>query len=102
MATSNLVAGLESKLDSAAWKRLKTLKDSATAFDWDFANVMLHAVDQGKVDEVLSYLEDYFNDETLAYQHPDIRGLFKAEAATRRAFDHVCTVILGLQPNPGA
>jgi len=40
----------------------------------EVASMLLHAVDKGKVPEVLQALEAH-EERELRYQHPDIRGL---------------------------
>jgi len=67
----------------------------------DVTNVIMHAVDKGKVDEVLTELEKHYN-ERISFQHPRIKGLVRDNLCgvnpTEAMFLRICTVILGLSP----
>lgn len=68
---------------------------------WDVANVLLHASDKGKVDDVLIELEKHWK-EHLQFQHPEIRGAVESELfglnKTRIMFLQICQNVLQLQP----
>ena len=69
---------------------------------FDVTNVMLYAVEQGKVPEVLGVLEEHY-EKVLQFQHPTVRGRvhngFLKSNPTEVMFLHICSRILGLQPN---
>ena len=55
------------------WDRgLTVFRNYSPNLSYDVTNVMLHAVDQKKVDEVLCILEEHYETH-LQFQHPDIR-----------------------------
>jgi hypothetical protein len=68
---------------------------------WDVTNVLMHAVDKGKVDEVLGILEEHY-EKHLQFQHPDIRGTVEDRLLrvnpTEAVFLRICRNTLGLQP----
>ena len=70
--------------------------------EYDVTNVVLHAVDQGKVEEVLGILEEHCQSH-LRFQHPDIRGTVSdgllGVNPTQAMFLRICQQILKLQPN---
>ena len=70
---------------------------------YDVANVLLHAADQGKVEEILGLLEEHYKTH-LQFQHPEIRGTVKDALLgvnpTQDVFLRLCRVNLKLQPNP--
>lgn len=70
---------------------------------YDVTNILLHAVDQDRVDEVLGILEEHYQSH-LQFQHPKIRGTVGNRLLginpTRVMFLHICQSILRLQPNP--
>ena len=64
---------LQPKL-GASWDRALTIfRNCGPNLGYDVTNVLLHAADQGKVDEVLGILEEHYQSH-LYYQHPKIRG----------------------------
>ena len=67
---------------------------------WDVANVLLHAADKGKIEDVLSELEKHWK-EHLQFQHPEIRGTVEDRLLgvnkTRIMFLQVCQNVLQLQ-----
>jgi hypothetical protein len=70
---------------------------------FDVLNVMLHAIDKGKVDEVLDQLERHFK-EHLSYQHPSVRGHVMSSLGVNQTavmFESLCRVTLGLAPKAG-
>ena len=83
----------------ASWDRaLALFRNCGTGLSFDVANVLLHAVQQGKVEEVLGILEQHY-EEHLQYQHPDIRGTVcggLGENKTPEVFLRICTETLGL------
>jgi len=91
---------LQSKL-GASWDRALTVfRNCGPNLGYDVTNVLLHAADQGKVDEVLDILEEHYRSH-LRYQHPEIRGTVSdrllgvnpTQAMFLRIFQHT----LGLQ-----
>ncbi|MEK7062192.1 MAG: hypothetical protein AAB940_00415 [Patescibacteria group bacterium] len=64
---------------------------------WDVTNVLLHASDKGKVDDVLTELEEHWK-EHLQFQHPEIRGTVESGLfglnKTRTMFLQICQNIL--------
>ena len=68
---------------------------------WDVANVLLHAVDKGKVEDVLAELEKHW-EKHLQSQHPEIRGTVEDRLLgvnkTRTMFLQICQNVLQLQP----
>ncbi|TSC92371.1 MAG: hypothetical protein CEN89_736 [Candidatus Berkelbacteria bacterium Licking1014_7] len=94
---------LQSKL-GAAWDRAFTaFRNYGPNLGYDVTNVLLHAADQGKVDEVLGILEEHYQSH-LQYQHPEIRGTVGDRLLgvnpTQAMFLRICQQTLGLQPNP--
>jgi hypothetical protein len=64
------------------------------------SNVLLHAVEQGNVDEVLKVLEKHYDDH-LKYQHPDIRGTVRNDLGvneTKAMFTSLYIDVLGFEP----
>jgi len=94
---------LQSNL-GASWNRaLAVFRNCGQNLGYDVTNVLLHAADQGKVDEVLGILEEHYNNH-LQYQHPEIRGTVSDRLLgvnpTQAMFLSICQQTLGLQPNP--
>ena len=94
---------LQSKL-GASWERaLAVFRNCGPNLGYDVTNVLLHAADQGKVDEVLAIIEDHYRSH-LQYQHPKIRGTVGDRLLgvnpTQAMFLRLCQQTLGLQPNP--
>lgn len=78
------------------------LKNYGSRLSWDVCNVMLHAVDQHKSDEVLTVLEEHWV-EHLQFQHPKIRGTVSncfGVNETQLTFLRICNQILALTPTP--
>jgi len=91
-----LETGLENHIDRA----LTTFNNFGKMLSYDVTNVMPHAVDKKKVEEVLSTLEKHW-EEHLQYQHPEIRGTVESMPGvnlTQRMFLDVCTKALALTP----
>ena len=94
---------LQPKL-GASWDRALTVfRNCGPNLGYDVTNVLLHATDQGKVDEVLGILEGHYQSH-LQYQHPEIRGTVVDRLLgvnpTHEMFLRICQYTLGLQPNP--
>jgi hypothetical protein len=94
---------LQSKL-GASWDRaLSVFHNCGPNLAYDVTNVLLHATDQGKVDEVLGILEEHYQSH-LQFQHPEIRGTVSDRLLgvnpTQAMFLRICQQKLGLQPNP--
>ena len=70
------------------------------ALCYDLVNVLLHARDQDKMEEVLGILEAHY-EKHLQFQHPDIRGQVSNVGGnpTKRMFLSICQDILGLEPS---
>lgn len=85
----------------AEWERASTVfVNCGKNLSYDVTNVLLHAVDQNKVDEVLSLLEEHYQ-RHLGFQHPDIRGMVGDALGinpTRRLFNDICVRVLQLTP----
>ncbi len=85
----------------AHWERgLTVFRNYGPQLSYDVTNVLMHAADQGKSEEVLGVLEVHFRD-CLAYQHPDIRGTVKDGFGTNRTqvmFLDLCERVLALKP----
>jgi len=67
---------------------------------WDVTNVLLHALEKNKVDEVLTELEKHYQ-EHLVNQHPDIRGTVEDALGTNKTkimFNNICINILQIEP----
>jgi hypothetical protein len=83
-----------------AWERaLSVFRNCGPHLSFDVTNVMLHAADRGKVDEVLRMLEEHY-ERHLQYQHPEIRGMVSdafGVSATQRVFQSIRQVTLGLE-----
>ena len=90
-------AKLGEKFDQA----LAVFLEYGRILSYDVTNVLLHASDKGKVDEVLWVLENHYETH-LQFHHPDIRGTVVDEFginATQSMFTTICTEVLGLQPS---
>ena len=81
------------------YERAQTLLEQyGETLSWDVANVLLHASDKGKIEEVLSELEKYWK-KHLQSQGPEIRGTvpYKSGAnKTKTMFLGICQDILQL------
>lgn len=94
---------LQSRL-GVFWDRALTVfRNYGQNLSYDVTNVLAHAADQGKVDEVLDILEEYYK-ENLQFQHPQIRGLvcdhLLGVNPTQAMFLRICCNTLKLQLNP--
>jgi len=92
---------LQPKL-GASWDRaLTAFRNCGENLGYDVTNVLLHAADQGKVDEVLGTLEEHYQSH-LSFQHPEIRGTVSDRLLgvnpTQAMFLRICQQTLGLQP----
>ncbi len=88
------------KLGEFLERALKVFRNYGTHLGGDVVNVLLHAVDQGKVGEVLDILEKHY-DEHLTFQHPEIRGTTLNDLGineTQAMFTDLCVNTLGLKP----
>lgn len=84
------------KLGSNFERAKKVFEGLGEGLSWDVTNVLLHAVEQGKVDEVLVALEKHY-EKDAKLQHPEFRGS-KFDAKGRAAFMHIVHDILHLRP----
>lgn len=79
-------------------RAVSVLNNFGSKLSYDFANVMLHAVDMGKEDEVLTILEKHW-EEHLQFQHPEIRGTVENVPGinqTKQIFLQICLQTLAL------
>ena len=93
---------LKSGLDGSWERALGVFHDYGPNLSYDVTNVLLHAVDQGKVDEVLCILEEHYKNH-LQFQHPKIRGTVGNNFGinpTEEMFLGICKKTLGLQLSP--
>lgn len=90
---------LKSRLGDRLARAYAVFCNYGSHLSWDVANVLLHAVDKKKVDEVLGILERHYT-EHLQYQHPDIRGHVTDKLlginVTEIMFVDICKKTLGL------
>ena len=92
---------LESKLGEFYLRAEKVFDDFGSKLSYDVVNVLLHAADQDKVEEVLALLEKHFK-EHLQFQHPEIRGTVTGDFGINKTevmFLDVCERVLVLQPS---
>jgi len=91
---------LQTRLGEHDKRALIIFNDYGEILSWDVTNVLLHALDKNKVDEVLTELERYYK-EVLVNQHPEVRGrvtdTFGANP-TQTMFNNICVNILQLEP----
>ena len=95
-------ASLQSKLGDSWDRALAVFRNYGEHLSYDVTNVLLHAADQGKTDEVLNILEEHYQNH-LKFQHPQIRGNVSnclGVNPTEVMFLTICEKTLGLQPNP--
>jgi hypothetical protein len=86
------------KLGQHIDRSVVVLNDFGPQLSYDVANVMLHAADKGKEDEVLTILEKHWK-EHLQFQHPDIRGTVESMPGvnqTQQMFLRICKETLAL------
>ena len=92
---------LQAKLGSDWERASKVFREFGANRAIDVVNVLLHAVDKNKVDEVLGILEEHYQ-KHLQFQHPEIRGAVSNDLGineTEKMFLGICKVTLGLQPS---
>ncbi|MBI2010886.1 MAG: hypothetical protein HYS89_01480 [Candidatus Colwellbacteria bacterium] len=95
---------LREKLGRQWARAFRVFRNYGKNLGWDVTNVLLQAVDKGKVGEVLTILEEHYEDH-LQYQHPDVRGLVAGDLGvnlTQRMFVDICEKVLELQPDDGS
>ena len=88
------------KLGQHLDRAVTVLNNFGPRLSYDVANVMLHAVDKGKEDEVLTILEKHWK-EHLQFQHPEIRGTVESMPGinqTQQTFLRICEQTLALTP----
>ncbi len=92
---------LEKNLGTSWDRALTVFRNYGNKLTYDVTNILMHAADQGKVDEVLGVLEEHYRSH-LQYQHPEIRGTVKNLGVnpTETMFLRICETTLGLKPNP--
>ncbi len=92
---------LQTKFGNSWDRALTVFRNCGENLSGDVANVLLHAVDRGKVNEVLAILEEHYKDH-LQYQHPGIRGTvgdaILGVNPTAQVFIDIYKNTLGLQP----
>lgn len=84
-----------------SWDRaLKLFQEYGSYWQADVMNSLRHAVDKGKVEEVLETLEGHFTTH-LGLQHPDARGqvdnALLSTNPTELMFQHIYENVLGLR-----
>lgn len=91
---------LQPKLGDSWDRALTVFRDYGENLAFDVTNVLDHAANQGKVDEVLGILEEHY-EKHLYFQHPEIRGTVKDNLLdvnpTEGMFLRICQQTLGLQ-----
>lgn len=87
------------KLDNFYERALSVFRNYGKSLSFDVANVLLHAFDEEKINEILSALEKHW-EEHLQFQHPEIRGQISKNGVnpTQVMFLRICKDILQLQP----
>ena len=93
----------QSKLGDSWDRALTVFRNYGEILAYDVTNVLLHATDQGKADEVLGILEKHYESH-LKFQHPEIRGTVEDSLLgvnpTQNMFLRICQQTLSLQPSP--
>lgn len=65
---------LQAQIPPAQWPQaLKLFREYGVAWSYDVTNVLLHASEKCKIDQVLAALQKHY-DEHVSFQHPDARG----------------------------
>ncbi len=83
----------------AHWERaLELFTDYGPLYSFDITNVLMHAADQGKEEEILRALEEHWK-EDISFEAPDLRDV-GVRLSTMQLFHELCTSTLGLQPLP--
>lgn len=91
---------LQPKLDHEYNRAFDLFIKCGRNLSFDVTNVLLHAADQGKVDEVLDIIEEQY-ETNLQFQHPNIRGHVENWAGVNLAketFRKICKEVLRLKP----
>lgn len=90
---------LGAKLGQYADRAVSILNNFGPRLSYDVTNVMLHAVDKAKEEEVLAILEKHW-EEDLQYQHPEVRGTLERASGnkTQQTFIKICQETLALTP----
>lgn len=90
----------QDKLGQDYERALTIFRACGENISFNVTKVLLRAVDQGKVNEVLEELENHYS-EHLQFQHPDIRGMVEDRLLrvnkTQIMFSRICNEILCLQ-----
>ena len=90
---------LKVKLGEHYERALMLFKQYEKRLSWDVTNVLCHAVDKGKVADVLVEFEKHW-EKHLQFHHPELRGAVEDRLLgvnkTRTMFFHVCQNILQL------
>lgn len=83
---------LKERLGDQHERAVEVFETCGVILSLDVTTMLLHAVDQGKVPDVLSAIEKFIESD-LKYQHPDARG----HSPKTRLFLHgVRTTLLGM------
>ncbi len=85
------------------WPRAESIFEKyGERLSFDVTNVLLHATEQEKTNNVLLVLEKHY-EEHLQFQHPRIRGTVRDALLgvnpTENMFLGICQYTLGLQPD---
>ena len=92
---------LQHKLGESWERALAVFKNYNPPLGFDVSNMLLHATEKGKVNEVLSALEKHF-EKHLQFQHPKLRGRMTDALGTNQTEQmmlDICQRVLELQPN---
>ena len=91
---------LKEKLEDLWERALEVFNKYGPNLSFDVTNVIMHAIDQSKVEDILLILEEHY-DEHLKFQHPDIRGTVSNRLLgvnpTESMFLRICQNILKLK-----
>jgi len=102
MSSEKFMQLFKEKLGDIFSRAEKVYKNYGTNNSFDVMNVLFHAVDKEKVEEVLDILEKHY-EKDLSFQHPDIRGLVQDNLLgvnkTKNMFLSICVDTLGLKSN---
>lgn len=94
---------LKTRLGSSWDRALEVFRNYGRNLTFDVTNVLMHAADQEKTEEVLEILERHYKSH-LQYQHPEIKGTVRDNLLgtnpTEQMFLRICEYTLKLQPNP--
>ncbi|MCP6726697.1 MAG: hypothetical protein KJI69_01480 [Patescibacteria group bacterium] len=82
-------------------RALALFRDFGPVLSYDVFNVLLHAKDQKRVEEILGLLDEH-QKSVLSLQHPDVRGRVHGSLGVNKTqvfFVELCEKTLGLEPS---